>query len=84
MAISAGSILARRRCSAAARLIEDGKYDAHLAARYAGWNASEAMAMLAPGATLEAIAARVADKSIDPKPRSGQQEFLENLVNRYV
>jgi xylose isomerase len=67
---------------AAARLIEEGKYDAHVAARYSGWNAPEAMAMLAPGATLEAIAARVAEKSIDPKPRSGQQEYLENLINR--
>jgi xylose isomerase len=42
------------------------------------------MAMLAPGATLEAIAARVASKDIDPNPRSGRQEYLENLVNRYV
>jgi xylose isomerase len=69
---------------AAGKLIEDGKYDAHLAARYAGWDAPEAMAMLARGATLEGIAARVASQDIDPKPRSGQQEFLENLVNRYV
>jgi xylose isomerase len=68
----------------AAKLIEDGKYDAHLAARYAGWKTPEAMAMLSPGATLEAIAARVASQDIDPKPRSGQQEYLENLINRYV
>lgn len=68
----------------AAKLIEDGKYDAHLAQRYAGWNVPEAMAMLAPGASLEAIAARVTANDIDPKPRSGGQEFLENLVNRYV
>ena len=40
--------------------------------------------MLSPGATLEAIAARVASQGIDPKPRSGRQELLENLVNRYV
>jgi xylose isomerase len=68
----------------AAKLIEDGKYDAHVAQRYAGWNAAEAMAMLAPGASLDAIAARVVEQTIDPKPRSGLQEFLENLVNRYV
>ena len=70
--------------NATARLIEDGKYDAFLAERYAGWNAPEAMAMLAPGATLDAIAARVAGQGIDPKPRSGRQEWVENLVNRYV
>ncbi len=69
---------------AAARLIEDGEYDAHLAKRYAGWDAPEARAMLAPGASLETIAARVAAEKIEPKPRSGRQEFLENLLNRYV
>jgi xylose isomerase len=26
----------------------------------------------------------VLSKGIDPKPRSGRQEALENLVNRYV
>jgi xylose isomerase len=68
----------------AARLIEDGKFDAELSERYAGWKAPEAMAMLAPGASLEAIAERVATQAIDPKPRSGRQEFLENLVATYV
>ena len=37
-----------------------------------------------PGATLDAIAKRVADERIDPKPRSGRQEFFENVVNRYT
>jgi len=69
---------------AAARLIEDGKYDAFLAERFKGWDAPEAKAMLAPGASLEKIAARVAADKIDPKPRSGRQEFLENLLNRYL
>jgi xylose isomerase len=69
---------------AAARLIEDGKYDAFLAERFKGWDAPEAKAMLAPGTSLEKIAARVAADKIDPKPRSGRQEFLENLLNRYL
>ena len=69
---------------AAARLIEDGKYDAFLADRFKGWDAPEAKAMLASGASLEKIAARVAAERIEPKPRSGRQEFLENLFNRYL
>jgi len=69
---------------AAARLIEDGKFDAFLAERYAGWGDSKAQAMLAPDATLEGVAARVAAEGIDPKPRSGRQEWVENLVNRYL
>jgi xylose isomerase len=31
---------------------------------------------------LAAIAARARD--LDPKPRSGRQEMLENLLNRYL
>jgi xylose isomerase len=69
---------------AAARMIEDGKFDAFLSQRYAGWADPKAQAMLAPDATLDGIAARVAAEKLDPKPRSGRQEWVENLVNRYV
>jgi xylose isomerase len=69
---------------AAAHLIEDGKFDAARAERYAGWDKPAAQAMLKMGATLEEIAARVAKEKIDPKPRSGRQEFYENLLNRYL
>ena len=69
---------------AAAALIEDGKFDALRQERYAGWNDPKAQEMLKPGASLEAIAKRVAQEKIDPKPRSGRQEFFENLVNRYL
>src|SRR5271170_2424687 len=69
---------------AAAHLIEDGKFDAARAERYAGWDKPAAQAMLKKGATLDEIAARVAKEKIDPKPRSGRQEFYENLLNRYL
>jgi xylose isomerase len=70
--------------SAAARLIEDGKYDAFLAERYSGWDAGQAKEMLAGKVSLADIAARVASAGVDPKPKSGRQEFLENLLNRYI
>ena len=69
---------------AAARLIEDGKFDAFLNERYAGWADPKAQAMLAPDATLDGIAARAAADKLDPKPRSGRQEWVENLFNRYL
>jgi xylose isomerase len=69
---------------AAAAMIEDGKFDKLRAERYAGWNDAKAQAMLKPGASLEAIAKRVADERIDPKPRSGRQELFENIVARYL
>ena len=68
----------------AARLIEDGTYDKHLAERYAGWEGADAKAMLKKKSTLQDIAARVAKQGIDPKPRSGRQEYLENLLNRFL
>ena len=52
------------------------------AARYAGWTTPAAKAMLAGG--LEAAAARVAAEGLEPEPKSGRQERLENLWNRYV
>ena len=58
--------------------------DAALAERYAGWETPEAKAMLNGEVGLEEIAARVADEGIEPAPRSGRQEMLENLVNRFV
>ncbi len=69
---------------AAARVIEDGKFDAFLSERYAGWSDPKAQAMLGPDATLDGVAARVAAEGLDPRPRSGRQEWVENLLNRYV
>jgi xylose isomerase len=67
---------------AAAAIIEDGGLDRARAERYAGWETPSAQAMLA--SDLAAIAARVEAEGIDPQPRSGRQEKLENWVNRFV
>ncbi|WP_429930991.1 xylose isomerase [Agrobacterium vitis] len=72
-----------RGLKAAAKMVEDKALSAPLANRYAGWNSEGAKAMLASG-TLESIAARVEGENINPQPVSGQQELLENVVNRYV
>jgi xylose isomerase len=73
-----------RGLKAAAAIIEDGTYDKIVEDRYAGWNDREAKAMLSGKRSLEQIAARVEKQNINPQPRSGQQEFLENLINRFV
>ena len=72
-----------RGLKAAAALIEDGTYDKAIDARYAGWNTPAAKKMLT-SESLADIAARVEKENINPKPRSGQQEYLENLINRFV
>lgn len=73
-----------RSLKAAAAMIEDGTYDKTVDARYAGWNSAEGQAILKGERSLEDLAARVARENINPQPRSGQQEYLENLVNRFV
>ncbi len=73
-----------RGLKAAAAIIEDGSYDTFLEDRYAGWNKPEAQAMLKGERTLEDIAKRVEEEDINPEPRSGHQEYLENLINRFV
>ncbi len=79
-----GMDVCARALLAAAAMIEDGKLEAAVEARYAGWSDPEARAMLAGERTLGQIAARVDAEAIDPAPRSGGQERLENLMNRYL
>jgi xylose isomerase len=73
-----------RGLKGAAALIEDGTYDKALEERYAGWKETGAAAMLSGERSLEQIAAWVEAENISPQPRSGRQEYLENLVNRFV
>jgi len=73
-----------RGLKAAARMIEDKALSGPLAERYAGWDGAEGKAMLSGKRTLEDIAERVVKEGIEPEPRSGRQELLENVVNRYV
>lgn len=70
-----------RGLRAAAAMLEDGKLEAARTARYAGWDTPGARAML--GSDLASIAADVETRDLRPEPRSGRQERLENLVNRY-
>ena len=73
-----------RALLAAAAMIEDGALDHFVAERYAGWNEGEGAEMLAGRRDIAQIAARVERENLDPQPRSGRQEYLENVVNRYL
>jgi len=67
---------------AAAAMLDDGKLAAARDARYAGWDTADGKGLLS--SDLNAIAAKVLNDQINPAPRSGRQERLENLVNRYL
>jgi xylose isomerase len=74
--------LARAFLSAAA-LYESGDLERVVAERYAGWN-GELGQRVEAGAGVDGLAERVHAQGIAPAPRSGRQERLENVVNRYV
>ncbi|MDD9978475.1 MAG: xylose isomerase [Boseongicola sp.] len=77
-----GMDVCARAFKAAAKMLEDGKLEAEREARYAGWNSESAKALL--GGSLEDCTAYVTSNGVEPQPRSGKQERLENLVNRYI
>jgi len=80
--VGAIDVVARALLRAAA-IIEDGRLDAFRAARYAGWDSDFGRELTADGATLAAVADLALQRTLAPRPRSGRQEWLENLVNRY-
>jgi len=71
-----------RGLKAAAAMLADGGLEDQRTNRYAGWQTPRADAMLKGG--LDGCFDRVIENDLDPAPRSGRQERLENLVNRFV
>jgi xylose isomerase len=67
----------------AARLIEDGGLQAFVKERYAGWDTEFGRDILGGKRSLADLAELVRTRGIAPQPRSGRQEQLENLMNRY-
>ena len=74
-----GARAADRRQDAA-----DGKLQGFIDERYAGWNEKLGKDILAGKLSLADLSERALADKLDPKPRSGRQEMLENLVNRYL
>jgi xylose isomerase len=66
------------------KMIADGKLQGAIDARYQGWKGGIGKEIMDKKLDLAAISDRVLKGNVNPKPRSGQQEMLENLVNRYV
>ncbi|MBB4052347.1 xylose isomerase [Devosia subaequoris] len=73
-----------RGLKGAVAMIEDGEFDKLLDDRYAGWDNGLGKDILDGQLSLADIAAKVDADGINPQPRSGRQEYLENLVNRFV
>lgn len=66
----------------AAAIIEDGRIDALRSRRYSGWESSFGQKVGA--LDLAGIADLAEDQQLDPKPVSGRQERIENIINRFI
>lgn len=83
IAAHAGAMdICARGFKAAVAMLEDGTLEAMRTERYAGWDTDAAKSML--GSDFTTIANQVTQGAINPQPRSGRQEILENIVNRFV
>ena len=80
--VGAIDVVARGLLRAAA-IVEDGRLDAFKAERYAGWDSGFGRSLTGEGASLAAAADQALERNLAPRPRSGRQEMLENLVNRF-
>jgi len=66
------------------KMLSDGKLQGFVDERYAGWKQGLGADIMGGKLNLEQLSERVLSQKIDPKPRSGRQEMLENLVNKYL
>ena len=73
-----------RALLAAAELLDAGELERLRDARYADWGEGIGPELLGGSLTLQEIEARVVAGGIEPRPRSGAQERLENLVNQRI
>jgi xylose isomerase len=75
-------VLARALLNAAA-ILENGTLDRFVEDRYAGWRDGFGAEVLSGKLSLADAAAHASSSGTEPKPRSGRQEYLENVVNRF-
>lgn len=79
-----GADLCARAFLTAAAIIADGRLDKIVADRYAGWKEADAVAMFEGKKSLDEIEKMALEKKINPQPRSGKQEQIENLLARLI
>ena len=68
----------------AAKLVEEGTLEAAKEQRYRGWGTGRGAAILDGSLSLAALGDAAVANGLDPKPVSGRQELLENVVNRAI
>ncbi len=65
-------------------LINDGRIDDFVKDRYAGWDSARGRAFFDKAASLASLADAALKDDVSPAPKSGRQEYLENIAGRYA
>ncbi|PPR45514.1 MAG: Xylose isomerase [Alphaproteobacteria bacterium MarineAlpha5_Bin8] len=66
------------------KLINEGILSKHIDERYSNWYKDLGNFIHDKSTNLEKISQLVVENKINPKPKSGQQELLENILNKYL
>tara|TARA_Y100000590_G_scaffold328075_1_gene372479 strand:- start:2812 stop:4125 length:1314 start_codon:yes stop_codon:yes gene_type:complete len=66
------------------KLIQDNFIPKYIIDRYKKWNDELGKYIYNKNCSLENLFQKVIDLNINPEPKSGQQELLENILNKYL
>jgi xylose isomerase len=76
--------LCARALLVAEKMIHDDELSRELERRYAGWKGKLGREILDGRTSLDKLARHIDKDALEPQPRSGHQERLEALVNKYM
>ena len=79
-----GMDVAARTLLAVEKMINDNELLNYIKNRYKDWDKGLGNFIHDKKNNLESIAKKVIDNNLNPHPRSGNQEFLENMINKYL
>ena len=79
-----GMDVAARTLLAVEKMINDSEISKYVSNRYKDWNSDLGKFIYDKNSTLESISKKVIDSNLDPQPRSGNQELMENMINKYL
>ena len=79
-----GMDVAAKTLLAVEKMINDCELSKYIGQRYADWDNKLGKFIHDKKNDLDLISNKVVEHNLDPKPRSGNQELLENIVNKYL
>ena len=79
-----GMDVASKTLLAVEKMINDDQLNMNVMSRYKNWDKELGQFIHNKKNDLESIADKVIKENINPEPHSGQQELLENIINKYL